>query len=89
MALVSNNGTPFQSKKSYNFISKTSIMYHYVPLYHPSSNGLAENMVKTVKQALRSSRMLIMRSNIAWLLALYHNTWHATTLRTPAKLLLT
>jgi len=29
------------------------ILHRHVPPYHPASNGLAENMVKTVKQALK------------------------------------
>ena len=52
MTLVSDNGTPFQSKEFHKFMNANGIIDHHVPPYHPSSNGLAENMVKTVKQAL-------------------------------------
>ena len=90
MTLVSDNGSPFQSKEFHDFISANGIMHRHVPPYHPSSNGLAENMVKTVKQALSKNKITkdaTIETHIARFLASYRNTRHATTARTPAELL--
>ena len=65
-------------------------MHRHVSPYYPSSNGLAENMVKTVKQALSKSKITkdaTIETHIARFLASYRNTQHATTSRTPAELL--
>lgn len=88
--LVSDNGTPFQSKEFHNFMGANGIIHRHVPPYHPSSNGLAENMVKTVKQALSKCKITkdaTIETHIARFLASYRNTRHTTTLRTPAELL--
>ena len=90
MTLVSDNGSPFQSKEFHDFISANGIMHRHVPPYHPSSNGLGENMVKTVKQALSKNKITkdaTIETHIARFLASYRNTQHATTARTPAELL--
>ena len=57
MTLVSDNGSPFQSTEFHNFMTSNAIVHCHVPPYHPSSNGLAENMVKTVKQALSKCKV--------------------------------
>jgi len=82
MTLVSDNGTPFQSKEFHNFISANGIIHRHVPPYHPSSNGLAENTVKTVKHALSKCKITkdtIIETHIARFLVSYHNTQHSTT----------
>ena len=61
MTLVSDNGSPFQSTEFCKFMTANGIVHCYVPPYHPSSNGLAENMVKAVKQALSKCKMLPLR----------------------------
>ena len=90
MTLVSDNGTPFQSKEFHKFMNANGIMHRHVPPYHPSSNGLAENMVKTVKQALSKCKITkdaTIETHIARFLASYRNIRHSTTSRTPAELL--
>ena len=90
MTLVSDNGTPFQSKEFHNFISANGIIQRHVPPYHPSSNGLAENMVKTVKHTLSKCKITkdtTIETHTARFLASYRNTQHSTTARTPAELL--
>jgi len=55
LTLVSDNGPPFSSTEFHNFVSQNGITHQRVPPHHPSSSGLAENMVKTVKQALKKT----------------------------------
>ena len=89
--LVSDNGPPFTSTEFNNFMKANGIVHRRVPPYHPSSNGLAENMVKTVKHALSKRKVstnLTIKTHIARFLASYRNTRHTTTSRTPAELLL-
>ena len=86
MTLVSDNGSPFQSAESHKCMTANGIVHHHVPPYHPSSNSLAENMVKTVKQALSKCK-ITKEATIAYFLASYRNTRYSTTSRTPAELL--
>ena len=89
VTLVSDNGPPFTSAQFEAFMKANGIVHKRVPPYHPSSNGLAENFVRTVKQALdKSDKSLSVESKIAKFLAAYRNTPHMTTNKTPAELLL-
>ena len=55
--LVSNNGSLFQSTEFQQFVAANGILHHRVPPYHPSSNGLAENMVnKNCQTCLEQSK---------------------------------
>ena len=89
--LVSDNGSPFQSTEFQQFAAANGIPHRRVPPYHPASNGLAENMVKTVKHALSKAKItkdVTLDTLIARFLATYRNTQHTTTSRTSAELLL-
>ena len=80
VTLVSGNKHPFTSVQFEAFMKVNGIVHKRVPPYHPSSNGLAENFVQTVKQALdKSDKSFSMESKIAKFLAAYHNTPHVTT----------
>ena len=59
VTLVSDNGTPFSSSMFKEFMNHNGIVHRRVPPYHLSSNGLAENMVKSLKQALQKPPNLI------------------------------
>ena len=58
--------------------------------YHPSTNGTAERVVQTVKQALRSGRQdgRSFEHSLATFLLQYRTTPHATTGVPPSSLLL-
>ena len=58
VTLVSDNGLPFASTEFRHFMTSNGITHCRVPPYHPSSNGLAENMVRSVKQALNKASKL-------------------------------
>ena len=91
VTLVSDNGSPFQSTEFQQFVAANGILHQTVPPYHPSSNRLAENMVKTVKHALSKAKVTkdaILDTLIARFLATYRNTRHTTTFRMPTELLL-
>ena len=89
ITLVSDNGPPFSSADFTNFMISNGILHRRVPPYHPSSNGLAENMVRSLKQALnKAHRSDSIESKIAKFLAAYRATPHSVTGRAPAELLL-
>ena len=56
--------------------------------YHPSTNGLAERFVKTLKQGDRATRFGALHDKLADFLLAYRNAPHATTGESPAKLFL-
>lgn len=51
--LVSDNGTAFVSNEMETFLSSNKIKHITTAPYHPSTNGLAERMVQTIKNKLR------------------------------------
>ena len=51
--VVTDNGPTFTSEQFRNFMSLNGIAHMTTAPYHPSSNGLAERAVQTVKQGLK------------------------------------
>ena len=69
-------------------MTSNGILHCRVPPYHLASNGLAENMVKSVKRALgKITKDAMIETHIARFLLTYCNTRHITTSWTPAELL--
>lgn len=87
--LVSDNGPQFVSQEFERFLEANGVQHIRSAPYHPSTNGLAERFVQSMKHGLKASQgqgSLHQRLN-GFLLA-YRNVPHATTKVAPAGLLL-
>ena len=82
--LVSDNGTPFTSTEFTEFTKRNGICHIKTAPYHPSSNGLAERAVKTVKEGLKKCNVV---GSLARLLFQYRITPYSTIGISPAELL--
>lgn len=72
VTLVSDNSPPFSLTEFEKFMKGNGIIHCRVPPYHPSSNGLAENMVKSLKQTLyKANKRDTTETKIAKFLASY------------------
>lgn len=90
--VVSDNDVKINSNEFRTFCNANGIKHMTSPIYHPPSNGQAENSVRTCKKMLRC----IMREDVPihklheillGYLFTYRNTVHCTTGETPAKLM--
>ena len=79
--IVSDNGTSFTSQEFQTFLKQNGIQQVRTSAYHPSSNGLAERYVQTVKQGLKKITLGSMESRVARLLSRYRVTPQSTTCR--------
>ena len=88
--LVSDNGPQFVSSDFADFCKSNAIKHSRVSPYHPASNGLAERMVQTFKQAMRRTMNdgLPWQHRIADFLLTYRTTPHSTTNVAPSILLM-
>nr|XP_021334762.1 uncharacterized protein K02A2.6-like [Danio rerio] len=87
--LVSDNGPQFVSEEFQSFLQMNGIRHIKSAPYHPSTNGLAERFVQTLKKALKASQdkgSLNQRLHTFFLA--YRNTPHAVTKVSPATALL-
>ena len=88
IVLVSDNGTCFTSAEFQNFMNLNGIRHVFSAPYHPSTNGLAENMVRTFKAAIRHVKGEDVRLAIDRFLLKYRITPHTTTGKSPSELLM-
>ncbi|XP_037501957.1 uncharacterized protein K02A2.6-like [Rhipicephalus sanguineus] len=86
--LVSDNGSQFISAEFQAYLKHRGIRHVRTAPYHPSSNGLAERFVQTLKSALRKTSPRSASEELADFLLTYRNTPHATTGEAPSTLLL-
>jgi hypothetical protein len=86
--LVSNNGPNLTSAEMREFTERNGIRHIKVAPYHPSSNGLAERAVRTVKEALKKASDGPLEKRLARFLLTYRVTPHATTGVPPCQLLM-
>ncbi|KAJ0169617.1 hypothetical protein K1T71_014802 [Dendrolimus kikuchii] len=84
--LVTDGGPPFTSAEFEQFLKKNGIQHVLTAPYHPSSNGAAENAVKTIKKVLKKARAEGVNAEIALskFLLQYRNSSHSSTQREPA-----
>ncbi|KAE8740559.1 hypothetical protein FOCC_FOCC013923 [Frankliniella occidentalis] len=91
LAVVSDNGPPFQSVEFANFCAEKNIVLLHSPKYHAPSNGSAEKGVDTAKKVLKkliddnATKTDIVLAVLTFL-ETYRNTPSTVTGLTPAEL---
>ncbi|XP_043205454.1 uncharacterized protein K02A2.6-like [Amphibalanus amphitrite] len=92
LVLVTDNGPQFTSQEFAQFASSNGIRHVRVAPHHPSSNGMAERAVGSLKNSLKATLAADdsggMELALARVLMAYRATPHASTGRTPAEVLL-
>ena len=86
--VVTDNGSSFTSEEFRTFMSDNGITHVTTAPYHPSSNGLAERAVQTVKRGLKATKGDSLQERLSKFLFTYRLTPHTTTGIAPAQLLM-
>ena len=84
--LVTDNRTGFKSRKFANLVKHNSIRHVTLPPYHPSSNGLAERAVQTMKGGLKKLVCGSLETKLARFLFKYRLHPQTVTGVSPAEL---
>jgi len=89
-SIVSDNAKEFKSDELGIWCSATGIHQVFSPEYHPQSNGLAERMVRHVKEVLRIAEKThtCPRSFLAKALLMHRTTAKREDGKTPAEILM-
>ncbi|XP_058858757.1 uncharacterized protein K02A2.6-like [Acipenser ruthenus] len=87
-SVVSDNGPQFVGELFRQFMVQNGIKHIKTSPYHPSSNGLAERAVQTIKEGLKKMEKGNMESKLIRFLFKYRVTPQATTGKSPAELLM-
>ena len=87
VTIVSDNGTCFTSWEFRQFCTKNGIHHVKSAVYKPSTNGLAENMVKQFKNAIKTNPNEDIKTRIDKFLFKHRLTPHTTTGQSPASLM--
>ena len=85
--VVSDNGPQFVSHELQEYLTAHHILHHRSAPYHPATNGLAEGMVKNVKQWLRKQVSCPFSSSLADFLLTYRNVPHTATGHSSAEMI--
>ena len=85
--IVSDNAPYFVSQEMQQFLKKNGIKHVTPAPYHPSSNGLAERAVRTLKEGLRKFVQGNINTRICRFLYNQRKTVHTTTGKSPAELM--
>ena len=86
--VVSDNCTVFTSDKFGTFMRHNGIRHVKSAPYHPSTNGLAEHAIQTLKESLKKSKTGSVETRISRFLFKYRTTPHTTPGIAPAELLM-
>ena len=88
--IVSDNRTPFTADVTQKWLKSIGCHSFFTAPRHPQSNGLAENLVKTLKTAIYAQAPQTLDQlwqSVDSFLMQYRNAKHSTTGKTPAFLL--
>ncbi|GFO04166.1 Pol polyprotein, partial [Plakobranchus ocellatus] len=87
--VVSDNGPQFTSEDFRAFMSSNGIKHTRSAPYHLATNGLAERMVQSFKNAMKAAKHDegSMNLKLARFLLAYRNSPHSTTGESPASLM--
>ena len=86
--IVTDNGPTFTSSEFAKFVSSNSIRHIKSSPYHPSTNGLAERAVQSLKQGLKRNLDFPVQERLSKFLFKYRITPHSTTDVPPSELLM-
>ena len=88
--VVTDNEPQFTSTEFRQFLTAKGVKHFLCSPYHPSSNGAAEHLVQTVKQALKAGcqKGVLFEQALASFLLQYRTMPHATTGVPPSSLFL-
>ncbi|XP_060113007.1 uncharacterized protein K02A2.6-like, partial [Heteronotia binoei] len=86
--IVTDNGTAFTSAVFQDFLARNLIRHIRSAPFHPATNGQAERMVRTAKEALNRLGPSDWPKDLACFLMAYRTTPTASTGRSPAELLM-
>ena len=85
--IASDNGTPFVSEEFFTFLTNNGVHHVQTAPKHPSSNGLAERAVQTVKHGIKKNQGDDLETRLQKFLLHYRVTPQATTTKSPSELL--
>ena len=86
--MVTDNGPTFVSMEFQEFMQKNGVKHTTSAPYHPSTNGLAERGVQSVKKALKTTEGATLQEKLSKFLFRYQITPHTTTGIAPSELLM-
>ena len=84
---MTDNGPCFSSREFHDFLKNNCVTHIRSAPHHPSSNGMAERAVQTVKQGVKKMTTGTLRDKLARFLFQYRITPQTTTGVSPAELL--
>jgi len=89
--IVSDNGTHFNAELVKDYLKSLNIIQLFSPPRHPRSNGIAENFIKSYKNAIYASEVRNeneLNATTDNFLLQYRSTPHGVTSKSPAELFL-
>ena len=85
--VVSDNAANFTSEQFQAFMKANGVKHVRIPPCYPSSNGVAERAVQTLKEGLKKLKVGSIETKLSRFLFAYRVTPHSSTGISPAKLM--